>query len=392
MSTSLWNDEQERPIQHLRVVDMTVMVPGPYLTRMLAQYGADVIKVEVLPKGDPMRHLEQTAVFDFLNQGKRSVAINLQKDEGVELVQQLAAEADVFVESFREGVMDGYGLGYAELSEVNPDLLYLSLRGFGGKDSGHAGHDLNFVANSGCGEWFLEGGHPNYSTQFGDMVAGVFMPCLKLMFHLSNPARRGMHLVSNMDESFRALYLPRAYDTVRADTLPESKRKKFGLSQMLDGSQPHSRYYRCRDAQWIALNAVQEKHWHTFCEVVDRPNWKPRLNDVKLVPELEKLFLDAPASYWEALVGNREACLFRVIPWAEHLAGTSARAQLSADPLSWAGFAPNPNATGAPIFGADTFTILHSMGVSNKAISDWMSAGVVFQADSPSNPAASSSP
>ncbi len=75
MSQSLWNDEQERPLQHLRVIDLTVMVPGPYLTRILAQYGADVIKVEAVPTGDHMRELKNTASFELFNQGKRSVAL-----------------------------------------------------------------------------------------------------------------------------------------------------------------------------------------------------------------------------------------------------------------------------------------------------------------------------
>lgn len=379
MSVSLWNDEQEKPIQHLRIIDLTVMVPGPYLTRLLAQYGADVVKVEAMPHGDPLRHIKKSNTFEFLNQGKRSVAINLKSEEGVALVRQMAGEADIFIESFREGIMDGMGLGYADLSEENPDLLYFSLRGLQGKNATRAAHDLNFIAASGVGEWYLESGVPNYSTQFGDIVGGMMAPAMKLLLHLANPARRGMHLIANMDEGFRTLFLPRAFDQFKAEALPANDQAGHGIQHMLDGHYPHSRYYRCRDGQWISLNAIQEKHWQAFCEVVDRKAWKDRMWDTGLVPDVEKLFHDAPATYWEALTSNREVCLMRVIPWNEHLSFSQARPQLSTDPLTWAGFAPNSSLVPAPAFGKDTFAVVHSMGISNKEIADWIQGGILYQ-------------
>ena len=381
MSVSLWNDEQERPIQHLRVIDMTVMLPGPYLTRILAQYGADIVKVEALPHGDPLRKLEKTSTFEFLNQGKRSVGINLKSEAGVALVKQMAGEADLFIESFREGVMDGLGLGYADLSEENPDLLYFSMRGLQGKNISHAAHDLNFIAGSGVGEWFLESGVPNYSTQFGDIIGGTLAPALKLLLHLANPARRGMHLIAHMDESFRALYLPRAYDQFKAESLPSNEQAGYGSQSKLDGHYPHSRYYRCRDGQWVSLNAIQDKHWAAFCEVVDRKAWVEKMWDTSLVPEMEKLFQDAPSTYWEALTSNREVCLMRVVPWSEHMSFSQARPQLATDPLTWAGFAPNSALMPSPTLGRDTFSVVHSMGISNKEIADWISGGVLFQAE-----------
>jgi len=380
LTGSLWNDEQERPLQHLRIIDLSIMVTGAYLTRVLAQYGADVIKIESLPNGDPLRDPATTHLFELLNQGKRSVAVNLKSAEGVEIVRQLAGEADVFVENFREGVMDSLGLGYADISEENPDLVYLSLRGMSGKNVVHAAHDLNFVAASGVGEWFLESGTPNYSTQFGDVIGGALMPALKLMFHLANPARRGMHLVSHMNENFRSLFLPRAYETFKQEGVAKGQPKP-GLQGMLDGSQPHSRYYKCRDGLWVSLNAVQKKHWEAFCDVVDRPAWKTRMGDATLMPEIEKLFLDAPSTYWEALATNREICLFRVIPWEEHISFSQARPQFSMDPLTWCGFAPNPNLPATPKLGQDSFALVHSLGIPNKNIADWIQNGVLFQPD-----------
>lgn len=369
----LWSDEQEKPLQHIRVVDLTVMVPGPYITRLLAQYGADVIKVEHTPAGDPMRGVKTSETFELLNQGKRSVALNLHSERGIAIVKRLASESDIFVENFREGVMDRYGLGYSHLSEENPDILYFSLRGLKGEAGKMAAHDFNFIAASGCGEWFLEGGAPNFSTHFGDLVGGTFVPALKLLFHVANPIRRGMHLVTYMDESFRALFLPRAWDALQAEKHPDVK--SFGLISQLNGTLPHSRYYRCRDGQWVTLGAIQQKHWEIFCKAIERPEWNNRREDEKLIPELEHLFLDAPANYWEVLVKGQDACLVRVIPWAEHLSTTHIRAQMTSDPFTWAGFAPSEKLRPPPQLGRDTFAVLHEAGLSNKEIAELIQSG-----------------
>lgn len=385
----LWSDEQERPLQHIRVVDLTVMLPGPWVTRMLAQYGADILKIEATPDGDPLRNVSQTRAFELLNQGKRSVAINLHSEKGVEIVRRLASESDVFIENYREGVMDRYGLGYSHLSEDNPDILYVSLRGIKGEFAKMAAHDMNFIAASGCGEWFLENGSPNFSTHFGDIVGGALTPLTRMLFHLANPARRGMHLLNYMDEGFRTLYLTRAWDSLVSEKVttppekgtPSSEKSKaqgeFGLHALLNGAQPHSRYYRCRDEQWISLNAVQPKHWEIFCRAVDHVDWIARHADRSLTADLEKLFHDAPSNYWEVLVKGHDACLVRVVPWAEHLSHTDTRAKMSSDPLTWAGFAPSTNLKGCPELGHDTFSVLHGAGLDNQEIAELIQNGDV---------------
>ena len=173
----------------------------------------------------------------------------------------------------------------------------------------------------------------------------------------------------------------RAYDSFKAESLPEDKREEFGTTKSLDGTFPHSRYYRCRDGQWVALNAIQEKHWVGFCEVMDRDSWKGRMWDKSLVSEMETLFLDAPASYWEALVAERDVCLNRVVPWSEHLGFSQARPQFATDPLTWAGYLPNPSLRPAPDLGSDTFSVLNGMGMNHKKIADSIQRGVFMQSD-----------
>lgn len=378
MSEILWNDEAIKPIQHIRVVDLSVMLTGPYLTRILAQYGAEVVKVEKAPEGDPLRNPHYSAVFDLLNQGKKSLCVDLLKTEGVEIVKSLAGEADVFVENFRDGIMDKLGLGYADLAEKNPDLIYLSMRGMSDRFSSKSGHDLNFVATSGCGEWFLENG-PNYSSLFGDIMGGVFAPLTKLLIHLANPNRRGMHLISNADEGFRALYLPRAYEQVEKESASEQEKVNYNSFSQMSGQYPHSRFYKCRDGQWISLQAIQSKHWGNFCEAVDKKEWKERSADASLVSEMETLFQEAPAVYWEALGNNSETCLFRVIPFDEFLKLSQSRTKLNSDPLTWAGFAPSPELSPCPSLGADGFSVAHGLGYSNEKIGNLLASGILKQ-------------
>lgn len=377
MSPFLWSDEQEKPIAHLRVVDTTLGTWAPLLTRILAQYGADVVKVEPLPSGDPLREERTTGLFDLLNAGKRSCAIDYSRPEGAALLKELAADADVFVEAFPDGRLEAAGLGYAALSEANPDLIYLSLRVFSGKRDGETGGERTAVASSGCGEWLLETG-ANGAAPVAETL-GTLLSALRLMMHLANPARRGMHLVGSLDEAFRTLWLGRAFDALRADGAPSERKAAIGAHRRRDGSRPHSRFYRCRDGQSVALEASTPEAWEAFCDAVDRAAWKPRADDPTLVAEVEKMFLDAPSTYWETITRERHTTLTRVVPWDEHWATTPVRAQLASDPLTWLGLPATRSLTPAPALGSDTTAVLHGLGLTNRDLATAFQLGILQQ-------------
>ena len=373
----LWNDEQESPLQHLRVVDLTLLLPGPFFTRILAQLGAEVIKVEGLPKGDPFRNLtESSAAIEWLSQGKKSVALDLRSAPGIDLVRRLAAESDVFVENFREGITDAMGLGYEALSALNPELLYVSLRGFSSPHATEAGHDLNFIAASGVGEWHLENG-PTYATHWGDLVGGALVPAIRLLAHLANPERRGMHLVLSMEQGFRSLFVGRAYDALKARQLPEAQRPQFGLHTHAGAQVAHSRYYRCADGHWISLCAVQPRHWQMLCERWNKPDWSSRAHDPALVAELEAWFLTQPATHWDNGAGDR-GCLVRVVPWAEHALSLPSPESLMNDPLGWAGFSSNAKLGAPPALGQHTLETLAALGVPPELREEFLKQAVAF--------------
>ena len=145
------------PLDGVKVLDLTRLLPGPFCTMLLADLGADVVKIEEPSGGDPARHMAQGqadkgAVFLLVNRNKRSLALDLKTSDGRELLLRLVERADVLVESFRPGVMERLGLGYeAVLAKRNPRLVYATLSGWGqsGPYRDRAGHDLNYLAAAG---------------------------------------------------------------------------------------------------------------------------------------------------------------------------------------------------------------------------------------------------
>src|SRR6201996_9141551 len=129
------DDKTTAPLEGLRVLDFSIMLAGPYCARLLADVGAEVIKIEP-PEGDDMRLRTplrdgHSTYFGQLNAGKQSLALDLKNPEAIKLVHRLVADADILVENFRPGVMDRLGLGYEALSAINPRLIYCAISGFG---------------------------------------------------------------------------------------------------------------------------------------------------------------------------------------------------------------------------------------------------------------------
>src|SRR5436190_16107911 len=145
------------PLEGLRVLDLTRLLPGPFCTMLLADLGADVVKIEDPRGGDPARRAatggpeEMGSLFLLVNRNKRSVTLDLKTEAGRGLLLRLVDRADVLVESFRPGVMDRLALGYDVLAQRNPRLIYASLSGFGqsGPYRDRPGHDLNYLALAG---------------------------------------------------------------------------------------------------------------------------------------------------------------------------------------------------------------------------------------------------
>jgi crotonobetainyl-CoA:carnitine CoA-transferase CaiB-like acyl-CoA transferase len=256
----------------LRVVDLTRYIPGPYCTMLLADLGADVVKIEEPPIGDPTRIVppplsEDSALHAALNRNKRSVLLDLRQDEGVAIVRKLAARADVFVEAFRPGTMARRGLGYDDLRTENPRLVYCSLSGYGqdGPLAQRAGHDVDYAALSGfLGTNCDADGHPVLpATQVADMAGGL-SAALGILAALQARERTGCGQLVDVSMFQAALALM---------TVPATRALAGGSSlNELSGHYACYNVYRCRDGKAVAVGALEPKFWENLCRVLDLPH------------------------------------------------------------------------------------------------------------------------
>src|SRR5437660_10089459 len=188
-----------QPLSGIRVLDLSRLLPGAYATQMLADFGADVIKVEEPGSGDYGRFMlpqgagGMSLYFIAINRNKRSMTLNLKSAEGREIFQRMVRQADVVLESFRPGVMDRLGLGYEQLKEANPGIVYCGISGYGqdGPYRLRAGHDLNYAGYAGLLDYNRgPGGEPAMPpTQLGDLAGGSFMAVIGIMTALFGRTR-----------------------------------------------------------------------------------------------------------------------------------------------------------------------------------------------------------
>jgi crotonobetainyl-CoA:carnitine CoA-transferase CaiB-like acyl-CoA transferase len=247
-----------RHLEGLRVLDLTIWRPGPYTTQLLAEQGADVLKVEP-PGGDPMRSMPD--LFDILGAGKRSIVLDLKTDEGRAACLRLAADADVFVESYRPGVAERLGVGYEAVRAVNPAIVYASVSGFGafGPLAHLPGHDVNYLAYSGALR--PAGRDPvNPTIPLGDLsggTAGAFaiaVACLGAKLH-----GRG----ERVDVSVT--------DVLATWVGPVGPVVMVGVDQPLNGV-PGYGTFPTADGGYIGIGIMNEDHfWVGLCEALDMP-------------------------------------------------------------------------------------------------------------------------
>jgi crotonobetainyl-CoA:carnitine CoA-transferase CaiB-like acyl-CoA transferase len=243
----------------LRVLDLTIWRPGPYATQLLAEQGADVLKVEP-PGGDPMRSMPD--LFDILGAHKRSIVLDLKTEAGRDRCLELAAECDVFVESYRPGVADRLGVGYDAVSARNPAVVYCSISGFGatGPLAQVAGHDVNYLAAAGV--LAPEGGTPRQPTiPIGDLGGGI----------------AGAFGIVTAVLGARATGQGERVDVALTDVLsswvgPVGKVRMVGVDKPLAGL-PGYGVFPTADGGHVALGIMNEDHfWAGLCAALALPH------------------------------------------------------------------------------------------------------------------------
>jgi len=298
----------------IRVLDLTRLLPGPYASLILADLGAEVIKVEQPPLGDPMRYAlpgaEQSPLFDLVNRGKKSLTLELKAEEGRAILLKLAERADVWLEGFRPGVMSRLGLSYDQVAAANPRVVYASLSGYGqsGPYAGRAGHDANYLALAG----FLDlSGSPQGppvipGITVADFMAGLWT-ALGIVAALLQRGRHGcgQYLdISMLDSVLATLTLPVA-DWLATGRVPERGRMPFS------GGWACYNVYETADGGYMSLAALEPQFWQAFCQAVGRLDWQRRQQDEdqeKLGAEMAALFRAQPQDHWVALFAEHDCC------------------------------------------------------------------------------------
>ncbi|MFB6206188.1 MAG: CaiB/BaiF CoA transferase family protein [Haloglomus sp.] len=299
-------------LDDVRVLDLTRLLPGPYATQLLADMGADVVKVEDTGAGDYARHMPPTtdrgtgALFDSVNRGKRSVAIDLKSDEGHEAFMTLAAEADVVFEQFRPGVVDRLGVDYESVCEVNDEIVYCSLSGYGnsGPYRERAGHDLNYVGLAGLLDMTRNGEDntprvPGY--QIGDLGGGLFAAFAIVSALLSRELgdAGGEYIDISMTDVVASFSQSIAHEALTGEDPRPGETALTGLYPWYD-------VYECADGRYVTLGALEPEFWQAFCEEVDREEWigEHMSGDpdrrAALREGLEELFAARPRDEWLA--------------------------------------------------------------------------------------------
>lgn len=252
------------PLEGLTVLDFSTLLPGPLATLMLAEAGAEVIKVEK-PGGEDMRRFPPalgngSAPYAALNGAKKSIVADLKSEEGRRSLTPLIRRADILVEQFRPGVMERLGLGYEAVRTLNPRLIYCSITGYGqdGPRAQEAGHDINYQAVTGL----LSLSPATPASLVADIAGGTMPAVMNILLALRQRDRtgEGAYLdIAMADAMFTFAWfgLAEGHATGRFPGPGEN---------MLAGGSPRYGLYQTADGKYLAVGALEQKFWDSFCQ------------------------------------------------------------------------------------------------------------------------------
>ena len=314
-----------QPLSGLLVLDFTTLLPGPLAALMLAEAGAEVVKIE-RPGGEDMRRFPpmfdgESATFAMLNRGKSVLTVDLKSEADREKLKPLLMRADILVEQFRPGVMARLGFGYADVRALNPRLIYCSISGYGqdGPRAGEAGHDINYIGNTGLLDL-----QPGPLAQpvvppalIADIAGGSFPAVINILLALRarDQSGQGCHLdIAMTDAMFTFAWYALALGAA-AGRFP-----KPGELPLVGGS-PRYQIYPTKDGKLVACGAIEQKFWQSFTQAIGLPaNYSDDARDPQATrAAVAKLMAAKTADEWRPILAAADCCATIVTPLAEAL-------------------------------------------------------------------------
>ena len=316
----------QQPLAGIKVLDFSTLLPGPLATLILAEAGAEVIKIERPGRGDEMRSYApkfgaDSVNFALLNRGKKSIVIDLKDAKVRESLLPLIREADVVVEQFRPGVMDRLGLGYDALNAINPRIIYCAITGYGqsGPRAEVAAHDLNYVAESGMLSLAAgaDGAPIVPPALIADIGGGTYPAVINILLALRSreASGKGCKLdIAMGDNLFTFLYW------AMGNGLAAGEWPKPG-GELVTGGSPRFFIYRTRDDKFIAAAPLEQKFWENFCDAIELD---AKFRDDRVDVQASKRAVaqrlrEKTAAEWQAIFAGKDLCCCVVATMQEAL-------------------------------------------------------------------------
>ncbi|TAH52369.1 MAG: CoA transferase [Betaproteobacteria bacterium] len=385
------------PLQGLRILDLTRLLPGPLATQHLADYGAEVIKIEDTGAGDYARTMgamggDTSFFYQVVNRGKKSLRLDLKHPEGRALLLRLVAGADALVEGFRPGVMDKLGLGYDAIAAINPRLVYCSITGYGqtGPYALRAGHDINYIGYAGVLDQIgTAGGAPAMSNlQIGDLLGGTMAAVMGMLVALidARGSGQGRHVdVAMTDAAMAHAIFPLVEVLAQGAVRPRGE-------DLLTGGVPCYGVYETADGRHMAVGSLEEKFWHLTCDTLGRPDLKPAHlatgeDGARARAEVAAIFRSRTQAQWMAVFDGVDCCVTPVLRLDEAMENRHIRARGMVQevagvrqfgpPVRMSGLEAKAPSAAPARAGADSDAILQSLGLGALEIARLRAAGAI---------------
>lgn len=315
------------PLTSLKVLDFSTLLPGPYATMLLADMGADVLRVEAPDRVDLTRVMPPhdggvSTAHGFLGRGKKSLSLNLKKEGSAEKIIELVREYDIVVEQFRPGVMDRLGIGYDTLKAINPKLIYCAITGYGqtGPYRDRAGHDINYLSLAGvsshCGR--AESGPPPMGIQIADVAGGshhAAMGILAAVIHRQQTGEGQFVDISMTDAAF-------ALNAMSGAACLAGGQEQQPESSLLNGGSFYD-YYQTLDGRWLSVGSLEPQFSARLCDTLNLADMKSLAlsqkveHQQKLKEALKEKVAGKTLAEWQAIFADQDACVEPVLTISE---------------------------------------------------------------------------